>query len=209
MKNRERDLFYAGLASLFHTATKEGVLFDFPEGDLDTHECAAVFLILKHLGEALLQPRMAELRERLLAAAQTEGESTKGGGQKLLMEGNVIIREKRAFKRPEEDKVKALLREKGLALTEAFNEVKTLELDAGKIDSLVDTGKLRQEDVQACFKVPSYALKVLPSPHMTAVLKELELTAHPQATSTLVEERNAQRERRRRAHQEKEVRDVG
>jgi hypothetical protein len=117
-----------------------------------------------------LEAKKKELRVVLLDWAAKNGEETEKGGQKLAVAGHLVLREKRKASKPDEKDLRKLLEEKNIASKEVFDEVKTQVLNVSKLEFLVKTGKLAEEDVAKLYGV-SWALRVFPSP---ALKEELE-----------------------------------
>jgi hypothetical protein len=105
--------------------------------------------------------RKANLRQSLLDDAESQGTPTEKGGQMIedKESGFKVIRERREGKLPEIKPLIALLKKKEIPVVKAFDEVKELVPSPSKIEYLVQTGVLTQEEVDACKKV-TFALRV-------------------------------------------------
>lgn len=129
--------------------------------DVNTAHIGSVvraWVLLKYT-EDRLAARLKEIREVLLDRAEQFGQTTEKGGNKLQVDGTVILREKRLAALPDEKKVRALLEQAGLDPTEGFTPVTKVVLDASKVNALVALGKLDEDDVEAAKKA-TWALRV-------------------------------------------------
>lgn len=120
--------------------------------------------------EKAIEPRKEKIRLALLGWAEKLGEATEKGGSKLSVAGNVVLREKRVGAQPEEGPLKKMLEEKGLRMSEVFDEVKKVVLNPSKLQSLIETGKLDKAAVEKLHKV-SWALRVYPSDELEELLE--------------------------------------
>jgi hypothetical protein len=105
--------------------------------------------------------RRESLRESLLEYAAQHGIPNEKGGHKLVVGDHTVLRERRTSSSPDEKKLTALLEAKGIPLEKAFDKVTVFEPNVSKLNALVATGHLAEDDVKALFKV-NYALVVHP-----------------------------------------------
>jgi len=132
-------------------------LFQTPPEDL--RETAVYHVALKALSD-LCTKRLKSLRNGLLEATE-EGFHTKTG--RALDIGELTVEKQlRVSKLPDVNALRDKLDEEGIELQEAFDVVRTLQMNPSKIEYLIEIGKLEREDVVALHK-QSEALKVTPS----------------------------------------------
>jgi hypothetical protein len=112
--------------------------------------------------EKQVKTRKAALRDALLGYADTFGVEDKKGSKHAQLDGSKITKEKRISTDPNADGLKTLLTAAQLGLSEAFDEVKTLQVNPSKVAFLVETGKLKDSEVAALHAV-TWALKVAES----------------------------------------------
>jgi hypothetical protein len=134
--------------------------------------------MLEKIGE-----RREELNLRLKEDVGQVGVANDKGHKRFEYEGSTAVVEKREGKMPDEKEFKKLLAKNGIDEMEAFDEVKSLQMNPSKIDKLIATGKLKQADVDA-LKKTTYALKVEPS-HATAMLLEETAKAFEEAKAAV------------------------
>lgn len=124
-------------------------------------EQVQVHCVLKKVGDAV-KTRLDEIREPLMAVTEKNGEKSETGNMEFDVDGSRVVVEHRKSKLPSAEGVTKLLLENKIAISEAFDEVKTLQLNASKLDFLVATGKLTKEQLEAlCGE--TLALRVYPS----------------------------------------------
>lgn len=123
---------------------------------------------LKKIAEA----REEKLKPLMHEIAKAVGVETAEGGQlATLKNGDTLERQKRTASEPDNDKLKALLKTRGIELEEVYDEVKTIVLNASKLKFLVDKGKLSEEEVAALHPV-GFAMIARPGPELKALLLE-------------------------------------
>ena len=123
-----------------------------------------------------MKTRLEELREPLMAVTEASGEATETGNREHDVDGSRVVVEHRKSKMPDSDKVTKLLQEKNIPLMEAFDEVKSLQLNPSKLDFLVQTGKLTKEQLSAlCGE--TLALRVYPSKFLKEAVGSLGFAA--------------------------------
>lgn len=143
-------------------------------------EQVQVHCVLKKVGDAV-KTRLEEIREPLMAVTEAKGTASETGNMEFDVDGSRVVVEHRKTKLPDSDKVTKLLQEKGIALSEAFDEVKTLQLNASKLDFLVQTGKLTKEQLAAlCGE--TLALRVYPSKFLKEAVSSLGFAASKSLT---------------------------
>jgi hypothetical protein len=107
----------------------------------------------------------------IMTWAEKLGEPTDKGGHKLEVGGCLVIREKRTAKVPEAPSVRKLLEDKGIKIEDAFDKQVTMVLSPTKLQYLIDTGKLKQADVDALRDV-NYALRVDASTRLKQLMED-------------------------------------
>ena len=127
------------------------------------------WVILKYAMDRI-DARLKVIRKVLLDRAAQFGQSTEKGGNKLQVDGTLVLRERRTAALPDEKKVRAMLEEAGLKPTEAFSKVTKVVLDASKVEGLVSLGKLDEDEVEKAKKV-TWALRVKESFDLADILE--------------------------------------
>lgn len=148
-------------------AFKAGPLFRDDPTVVDDAIAVSAWVVIDAL-DKMLKERKESYRQRLFKTAVDSGGKTSKGGDTVSIDRNTVTREHRPAKTPDESALRTLLESKGVALTESFDEVKTLQFNASKFQYLVDRGIITKKEFEALHKV-SYVLKVAPSP----VIKDL------------------------------------
>lgn len=120
--------------------------------------------------EEAAKTRREAIRERLLKAAQEQGEANGKGGQKLEVGAHLINRERRVASSPDEKKLLGLLEKKGLAAEQAFDKVTILQPNPSKVANLVETGHLTEAEAKALYK-ETFACVVRASRELEALLE--------------------------------------
>jgi hypothetical protein len=157
------------------TPIASGKLMKEPTDNLSLIEQTQAYCVLKKVGEAV-EGRIKELREPLMAVAEASGVVTDTGNKEHDVDGSRVVVEHRKSKLPDSTAVTKLLQEKGIPLMEAFDEVKSLQLNPSKLDFLVQTGKLTAEQLTAlCGE--TLALRVYPSKFLKEAVGSLGLSA--------------------------------
>jgi hypothetical protein len=123
-----------------------------------------------HFIEEVTKHRREGVREDLLVITEKNGTLTEKGGYRMEVGGHTVLREKRTASAPDEKLVLALLEKAGLPVTAAFDKVSVLQPNPSKINALVETGHLSEEDAAKLYKV-TWALVVKPSEQMEALLE--------------------------------------
>jgi hypothetical protein len=131
-----------------------------PFEEMSLADQVALYSVLDAV-EKRAKRRRESLREVLLQTVQN-GKPTEKGGTQLEVAGSRLLRERRVATVPDGAGVATLLRTANIDMAEAFDEVKTLQLNPSKLDFLVQKGALEKAAVDALHKV-SYALRVQPS----------------------------------------------
>lgn len=129
-------------------------------------------VILKKMEDAL-DSRLKELKAPLMAVAEAQGHQDEGSTtKKLQVDGSTITVEHRKSKTPDPEGLKALLASKQVAVSEAFDEVKSLQLNPSKVEYLVQIGKLTRDEV-AALCAESTALRIYPSKQLKEAVASL------------------------------------
>ena len=148
--------------------------------DVDVVALTEAWVMLKHTKEAI-EERLKGLREVLLDRAAEFGRTTEKGGQLLKVDGSTVLRERRKAPLPSEKDVRKLLEEYNLDSGAAFSKRTTVVLDASKLTSLIDLGKLPEDKVDALKKV-TWALRVKESVELGETLDALVGSGEPELT---------------------------
>lgn len=141
--------------------------------DSFTDEQAATAWAMIDLLEKVVEGRKKDLRESLLARAEKAGTKKENGSFEAAMGAVTVINERRQAKLPDEDVVKACLKEAGLEYEDAFTAQMVWTMDPSKVDFLVQGGKLPAEKIEASKKV-TLALKVKPDKSIKAQLDNVK-----------------------------------
>jgi myosin heavy subunit len=161
-----------------------GRIFRDPPLELSVKEQVLVHALLKFL-EDQVKSRQKVIKDPLISIAESQGSSTESGKSKQLeVDGSKVTCEYRTSSLPEEKAFRVLLAQKNIPLEEAFTEVKTLQMDPSKIEYLVQTGKVTEQEVSA-LKSQTKALRIYPSKALEETIDRLEKLASGQI---LVEE---------------------
>jgi len=145
---------------------------DIMTSDVNTDHIESVvqsWVLLKYTQDRI-ESRLKEIRKVLLDRAAQFGHSTEKGGNKLQVDGTLVLRERRMAALPDEKKIRAMLEEAGLKPTEAFSKVTKVVLDASKVEGLVSLGKLDEDEVEKAKKV-TWALRVKESYDLADILE--------------------------------------
>jgi len=157
-----------------------------PTENLSPSDAVAAFKALDFV-EKQIDARKKALRTLLLGWVENrdvnEVKLTKTGSQIATLAGFSVTREKRRANEPTADGIKELLIKAELSLSEAFDEIKVLQLNPSKLSFLVETGKIAKKDVEALHAI-TWALKV----REPKDAKELLDSAKAPATSALAED---------------------
>lgn len=119
---------------------------------------------------AILKAKANVLRTRLMAEAEAKGTVTDKGGKYLRTGENSVVREKRVSTY-DVGEMLALATLAGLPRDSVVVDRTVLEVDSGKVERLVQLGKLDKEKVEATRKV-SFAFKAKPSKEVLDYLRE-------------------------------------
>lgn len=151
-----------------------------PIEDLSVAEAADAWQMLDLLSQQI-DSRKKQLREVLLSAAERDGQPTKKGGQQLDLNGAKIERQRRLASVPDQDKMLALLSQRGINISDVYDEVKALVFNPSKVTFLHDTGKLSAEEVDA-FKAVTHALRVYKSDEWQGLFEQVASRKSPKQT---------------------------
>lgn len=138
--------------------------------DTLTDEQAASAWAMVDLMEKVIEERKKNLREHLLVRANETGKKKENGSFEVEMGPVTVINERRQAKLPDEEVVKAALKEAGLEYEDAFTAQMVWTMDGSKVDFLVQGGKLPAEKIEASKKV-TFALKVKPDKALKSQLE--------------------------------------
>ena len=147
---------------------------DLVAADMETANIGDVveaWVLLKYTADRI-EGRLKDLRTVLLDRAEEFGKTTEKGGNKLSVDGTLVLREKRVAALPEEKGLKTLLAKHGIKNDQAFSKVSKVVLDASKVQALADLGKVPEEDIQALRKV-TWALRVKESYDLADILESI------------------------------------
>lgn len=144
-----------------------GQLLAAPSAEVSVQEKARAFFLLNWLG-GKIEKRREVLRADLMKDIQKVGVANEDGDFVATFEDDLsLLRQARTAKTPDAEPIRVLLIAKGIEVTEAFDEVKSLVLNPSKLDHLISLGHFKQEEVDALRKV-TFALV----PKAGAVLTE-------------------------------------
>lgn len=153
-------------------AFSPGPLFRQDPADVEPPVALAAWSVLDTL-EDVIKQRKEAYRLAMLSHAEKNGDPTPKGGNQIQIDGSKVVREKRQNKMPEDNAdFRLMLAVRNIGLPELFDEVKVLQMNASKLDYLIDSGRLSQAEVDK-FKKVAYALKVDQSEIIEEVLEEL------------------------------------
>lgn len=153
------------------TPIASGKLMHEATANLSLVEQVQVHCILKKVKTAV-EGRLAEIHEPLMSLAESTGAPNENGHKELDVDGSRVVVEHRKAKLPSDDGVRKLLKDANIPLTEAFDEVKSMVLNASKLDFLVQTGKLTKEALDA-LRSDTPALQVYPSKFLKDAVKSV------------------------------------
>lgn len=129
-----------------------------PVEDLSVSEALEAWQMLELLKEAM-EERLKALRNILLCAAERDGALTEKGGQQLEMNGAKIERQRRQTTEPEQKEMLSLLAQRKIEALDVYDEVKALVYNPSKVQYLIDTGKLSDNELLTLKRI-SYALRI-------------------------------------------------
>ena len=137
---------------------------------LNDEELATAWTMIERVEKACAA-RKKELRAALLTRIGKNGSPDKKGHVQYSADGIRLVRQKRVSKLPDEKRFKALLSAKRVSHKSVFDPVVEHKLNPSKMQHLIDTGRIKQEEVDRLQKV-TYALTVKPSETITALLDD-------------------------------------
>lgn len=142
-----------------------------PPESLTTPEQVQAHVLLKAL-EKFVEEKLAALRAPLIEKARSSGEVNEKGTTKMLVEGSsVSVESKRT---PiSQSAVAELVKESGLQMEDAFDQVQTWQLNLSKLSRLVEVGKLPAEKVDA-LTAPSTTLRVSASKQLKSIISAIK-----------------------------------
>jgi hypothetical protein len=151
-------------------------LLSSPVEELTLAEQVSAHVMLRALCEAS-ETRMAEVKDSLSVYVEAKGEAEGKKGTKAItiLESKVSL-EKRTASLPDYNGLLTLLEAKGLHVSDALDEVKTLKINPSKIAFLVATGKVKEEEINALRPVVP-ALRIYPSAALEEAIEPLKALA--------------------------------
>jgi hypothetical protein len=164
----------------------QGSLLQTSPTDASLKEIASAYAILSFL-EKVIEKRKSELKPRLQEESKT-GLLLENGGHSLDLGDAKVVNTRRLSAAPEDQPLKSLMETRGVALLEAFDEVKSLVLNPSKLAYLIEVGKLDKKEVESLRK-ETFALSVAPSKELQDALLEACAVETPK-------EKSSKRERR-------------
>ncbi len=158
------------IKSAVEAAVQSEVLSKNP-AEMSISDVTFAYAAITHL-ETVLKARKEQLRTVLLEYAQDHGKPVgEKGAVEVVVAGSKVTKERKTATTPDVEKLKVKVKEKGLGVEAAFDELTVLEYNPSKVQFLVDTGKLDGAEVEALRPV-SYSLRVTPSASVKKVLNE-------------------------------------
>lgn len=148
-----------GQLAVFHDMDMQRMFTD--PVDAFTDEQAASAWAMIDVMEKVVEARKKELREALLHRAKQTGTLKENGSYEVTMGKISVTSERRVDKLPNEEVVKACLKEAGLEYEDAFTAQMVWTMDPSKVEFLVQGGKLPEDKISAS-KKETFALKVKP-----------------------------------------------
>lgn len=155
-------------------------------------EAVLAYAVCQYI-EKRAKDRKVELKPRIMNAEAIidHGTKTAGGGTTTNVRGSTVTRVKKVVKFKDVDKLKALLKERGLEDTEAFDEkrvvTRTLTVNPSKIANLVELGHLTEEEVES-LHATDWQLRIKAAKDIT---KLLEATEEKATRKTIFESKDA------------------
>lgn len=146
-----------------------GLAFHGNVEDMSTEECVAAYSIL-YFFHKKCEDRIKQLRDHLIAEAETRGEPTEKGGNLLHVDGAEVIRQKRVATLPDQNGIQNLLEARQLPLVNAFDLVQSWVMNPSKLESLINTGHLKRDEVES-LKTVTWALQVKPATDLKCMLE--------------------------------------
>jgi len=126
------------------------------------------------LMEKVVKERKDQLRESLMNRAKAGGVKRENGTCDMLTDGTTVTCERRVATLPDEDVVKACLKEAKLQHEDAFTAQMVWTMDPSKVDFLVNGGMLPAEKIEAS-KKETFVLKVKVAPALKTKLDSVKL----------------------------------
>jgi hypothetical protein len=146
-------------------------LFNKPANAAAAEEAVEFYAALGTL-EGLIKERKEALRACLLKEAEEKGTNVgdKGAREAILSKGKVV-KEKKTAANPDPEKLKMMVKEKGLPVSTIFEELTVFELNPSKLEYAISTGKLDRADVDSLRSI-TYSLRVTPSKELKRALED-------------------------------------
>lgn len=142
---------------------------------LSKEETVQAYAIVKYL-EDRLKARRTELRDRIVEDPEISaaGKTTASGGSSGKVAGHKVVRKKQTKRFKNASKIRQVMEERGLSESDIFDQVPRTVVDnvvnPSKIEKLVETGRLTEEDVNS-FHVIQWTVVVSPSDALEVLLE--------------------------------------
>ena len=156
------------------TSMAKSKLFTEDVTALSLNDMVQSHILLKALASAI-EARLTEFKGPLKGFVELKGAKNDKGTQTLLVEGSSVSIEHKRASLPDDSKLRELLALKEISITDGFDEVKTLNVNPSKVDFLIQTGKLKADEVDAIVPHLTPALKIKASPDLQEKLIGLGL----------------------------------
>lgn len=143
-------------------------LLSTPVSEMTDEEAVGAWLQLDMIA-AIAKGRKEELKARYMGVLEKTGEENDRGSFSMDVDGSTIVRERRQASLPDPELVKKLLTDRGLDISEAFDEQRSWELSPSKLKFLVECGKLPAQEIEDSRKV-TWAFKVKPGAALKSVV---------------------------------------
>ena len=156
-----------------------GDILHAPVDGLPVEAAVEAFAIVKHVGKKL-EERQKELRAHLIdnkEVLKTAVPVGEGGSTKTMVSGNNVTRKRTEKKLANVKKLREILQAKSIPESEVFTTttetITTTVVDPSKLDALVQTGRLTEDDMKACHVI-QWALTVQASAKVKDLLEEFD-----------------------------------
>lgn len=137
---------------------------------MTAEEQVQAHVLLKAL-EKFVEEKLGALRQPLIDKARQAGEVNDKGTTKLLVEGSsVSVESKRS--QISQSAVAELIKEFGLEMEDAFDPIKSWQLNVSKLSRLVELGKLPADKVEA-LTAPTVTLRVTASKQLKSIVSAI------------------------------------
>jgi hypothetical protein len=159
-----------------------GELLHAPADQFSPAEAVAAYAIVKHIEDSV-KSRRSELRTRVLEdkAVISNGKETASGGTTTNVRGNKVQRRKSTKKFADENRIRAVLAQKGLDESAGFDSKKVTVtqqvVNPSKLINLFETGVITKEEMES-FHKESWTLIVQPSEQISSLLEAADERAN-------------------------------